>query len=69
MADKLIPVNSNVSVMASQVIAVTASSHGHEVMVHTVDGERYSLSYSMINERWAAKARFEQLVNDAVAGE
>lgn len=44
-------------------------SHGHEVMVHTADGERYSLSYNMINQRWAAKARFEQQVNDALAGE
>ncbi|MGK3122900.1 hypothetical protein ACCY16_02095 [Candidatus Pantoea formicae] len=68
MADKLIPVNDYISVMASQVAAVTASDYGHEVMVHTADGGCHSLKFSMCNERWTAKARFEQQVNDALAG-
>lgn len=69
MADQLIRVNHNVSVMASQVTAVTAPDYGETVLVHTADGEIHHLAFSFRNERWAAKSRFEQQVNAALNGD
>ncbi len=68
MADKLIPVNSRVSVMASQVAYVDAPEFRDEVRVHFVDGRTEELEFSMCDERWNAKARFEKAVNDALNG-
>ncbi|MDU1195340.1 hypothetical protein [Kluyvera ascorbata] len=68
MADKLIRVNSRVSVMASQVAYVELPEFRDEVNVHLLDGRIESLEFSMCNERWAAKDRFEKAVNDALNG-
>ncbi|CAM7252097.1 MULTISPECIES: hypothetical protein [Citrobacter] len=68
MADKLIRVNSRVSVMASQVAYVELPEFRDEVNVHLLDGRIESLEFSMRNERWAAKDRFEKAVNDALNG-
>ncbi|EJM7588999.1 TPA: hypothetical protein R4216_002177 [Citrobacter freundii] len=68
MADKLIPVNSRVSVMASQVAYVDAPEFRDEVRVHFVDGRTEELEFSMRNGRWNAKDKFEKAVNDALNG-
>ncbi|HFK9525137.1 MULTISPECIES: hypothetical protein [Enterobacteriaceae] len=68
MADKLIRVNSRVSVMASQVAYVELPEYRDEVNVHLLDGRIECLEFSMRNERWAAKDRFEKAVNDALNG-
>ncbi|AKE61138.1 hypothetical protein F384_22515 [Citrobacter amalonaticus Y19] len=68
MADRLIRVNSRVSVMASQVACVEAPEFRDEVRVHLVDGRVENLEFSMRNNRWRAKDRFEQAVNDALSG-
>ncbi|KNC89910.1 hypothetical protein [Trabulsiella odontotermitis] len=68
MADKLIRVNSRVSVMASMVAYVEAPEFRDEVCVHLTDGRIEYLEYSMRNERWSAKDRFEKAVNDALSG-
>ncbi|MEH5750263.1 hypothetical protein PO640_15390 [Citrobacter freundii] len=68
MADKLIRVNSRVSVMASQVAYVKLPEFRDEVNVHLLDGRIECLEFSMRNERWAAKDRFEKAVNDALNG-
>ena len=68
MADKLIRVNSRVSVMASQVAYVIAPEFQDRVDVHLVDGRIEELEFSMRNERWKAKGNFEQAVNDALSG-
>ncbi|HHR1021314.1 TPA: hypothetical protein ACS29M_004247 [Klebsiella pneumoniae] len=69
MADKLIPVNCRVSVMASQVACVVAPDYKDHVEVHLLDGRVEYLEFSMRNDRWTAKDRFEQAVNDALKGE
>lgn len=69
MADKLVRVNSRVSVMASQVAYVEAPEFRDEIRVHFVDGRIEELEFSMRNERWNAKDKFEQAVNDALKGE
>lgn len=69
MADKLIRVNSRVSVMASQVAYVIAPEFQERIEVHLLDGRVEELEYSMRNERWRAKDRFETAVNDALKGE
>lgn len=69
MADKLIRVNSRVSVMASQVKYVEAPEFREEVRVHLLDGRVEELEFSMRNERWRSKDRFEQAVNDALKGD
>ncbi|HED5569721.1 TPA: hypothetical protein R5C98_001296 [Yersinia enterocolitica] len=68
MADKLIRVNSRVSVMASQIAYVEAPEFRDEVRVHLLDGRVEELEFSMRNDRWRAKDRFEQAVNDALNG-
>ncbi len=68
MADKLIRVNSRVSVMASQVAYVELLEFRDEVNVHLLDGRIECLEFSLRNERWAAKDRFEKAVNDALNG-
>ncbi|EEF2420158.1 hypothetical protein NCL57_002069 [Salmonella enterica] len=68
MADKLIRVNSRLSVMASQVAYVELPEFRDEVNVHLLDGRIECLEFSMRNERWAAKDRFEKAVNDALNG-
>lgn len=68
MADKLIRVNSRVSVMASQVAYVEAPEFRDEVNVHLVDGRVECLEFAMRNERWSAKSNFEKAVNDALNG-
>ncbi|ASG44423.1 hypothetical protein NCQ93_004109 [Salmonella enterica] len=68
MADKLIRVNSRVSVMASQVAYVELPEFRDEVNVHLLDGRIECLEFSLRNERWAAKDRFEKAVNDALNG-
>lgn len=68
MADKLIRVNSRVSVMASQVAYVVLPEFRDEVNVHLLDGRIECLEFSLRNERWAAKDRFEKAVNDALNG-
>ena len=68
MADKLIRVNSRVSVMASQVAYVELPEFRDEVNVHLLDGRIECLEFSMRNERWAAKDRFEKAANDALNG-
>lgn len=68
MADKLIRVNSRVSVMASQVAYVELPEFRDEVNVHLLDGRIGCLEFSLRNERWAAKDRFEKAVNDALNG-
>ncbi|WP_370607950.1 hypothetical protein [Citrobacter meridianamericanus] len=68
MADKLIRVNSRVSVMASQVAYVEAPEFRDEVNVHLIDGRIECLEFSMRNERWYAKDSFEKAVNDALSG-
>lgn len=69
MADKLIRVNSRVSVMASQVAYVIAPEFKDRIDVHLLDGRVEELEYAMRNDRWSAKDRFEQTVNDALKGE
>lgn len=69
MADKLIPVNSRVSVMASQVAYVIAPEFKDRIDVHLLDGRVEYLEYAMRQDRWSAKSRFEQAVNDALKGE
>ncbi|OHY61266.1 hypothetical protein BB778_26390 [Pluralibacter gergoviae] len=72
MADKLIRVISRVSVMASQVAYVIAPEFKDlkdRIEVHLLDGRVEELEYSMRNERWSAKDRFETAVNDALRGE
>lgn len=69
MADKLIPVNARVSVMASQVAGVIAPDYKEYVEVHLLDGRVEYLEYAMRQDRWSAKSRFEQAVNDALKGE
>ncbi|MFW7598047.1 hypothetical protein ACOIHH_20900 [Klebsiella pneumoniae] len=69
MADKLIRVNSRVSVMASQVAYVIAPEFKDRIDVHLLDGRVEELEYSMRNDRWGAKDRFETAVNDALKGE
>lgn len=68
MADKLIRVNSRMSVMASQVAYVEAPEFRDEVRVHLLDGRVEELEFSRRNDRWRAKDRFEQAVNDALNG-
>lgn len=68
MADKLIRVNSRVSVMASQVAYVELPEFRDEVNVHLLDGRIECLEFSLRNERWATKDRFEKAVNDALNG-
>ncbi|ECG1391435.1 TPA_asm: hypothetical protein GNB58_003850 [Salmonella enterica subsp. houtenae serovar 45:g,z51:-] len=68
MADKLIRVNSRVSVMASQVAYVEAPEFRDEINIHLLDGRIECLEYSIRNERWSAKDRFEKAVNDALSG-
>ncbi|HAT1565109.1 TPA: hypothetical protein I8X97_001201 [Citrobacter freundii] len=69
MADKIIRVNSRVSVMASQVAYVIAPEFQDRIEVHLLDGRVEELEYSMRNARWSAKDRFETAVNDALKGE
>lgn len=69
MADKLIRVNSRVSVMASQVAYVIAPEFQDRIEVHLLDGRVEELECSMRNELWRAKDRFETAVNDALKGE
>lgn len=69
MADKLIRVNSRVSVMASQVAYVIAPEFKDRIDVHLLDGRVEELEYSRSRSRWDAKDRFEQAVNDALKGE
>lgn len=68
MADKLIRVNSRVSVMASQVACVIAPEFQAHVEVHLLDGRVEYLDFSLRSERWRAKDRFETAVNDALNG-
>ncbi|HCU2117797.1 TPA: hypothetical protein OUI25_001230 [Klebsiella pneumoniae] len=68
MADKLIRVNSRVSVMASLVAYVIAPEFQDRIEVHLLDGRVEELEYAMRNERWRAKDRFETAVNDALKG-
>ncbi|HAZ3450998.1 TPA: hypothetical protein QHC20_000874 [Raoultella ornithinolytica] len=69
MADKIIRVNSRVSVMASQVDYVIAPEFQDRIEVRLLDGRVEELEYSMRNARWSAKDRFETAVNDALKGE
>ena len=69
MADKLIRVNSRVSVMASQVAYVIAPEFKDRIDVHLLDGRVEELDYSRSRSRWDAKDRFEQAVNNALRGE
>ncbi|MBQ4654730.1 hypothetical protein ACV1MK_26275 [Klebsiella michiganensis] len=66
MADKLIRVNSRVSVMASQVAYVIAPEFKDRIDVHLLDGRVEELEYSRSRSRWDAKDRFEQAVNNAL---
>lgn len=67
MADKLLYVNENCSVKASQVTRVTISHDGWTILVHTPDSV-HPLAYSHVREVWKAKDSFEKAVNDALAG-
>ncbi|VUS34283.1 hypothetical protein [Klebsiella spallanzanii] len=66
MADKIIRVNSRVSVMASQVAYVIAPEFQDRIEVHLLDGRVEELDYSRSRSRWDAKDRFEQAVNNAL---
>lgn len=68
MADKLIRVNSRISVMASQVAYVEAPEFTDEIRVHLIDGRIEHLEFAMRNERWSAKDSFEKAVNNALNG-
>lgn len=68
MADKLIRVNSRVSVMASQIAYVEAPEFRDEVRIHLVDGRIEELEFSLRHGRWKAKDSFEKAVNDALNG-
>lgn len=68
MADKLIPVNDYISVMASQVESVSTSEFSDTVRVLTLSGEVHELRYYK-GGKFAAKDKFVQQVNDALAGE
>lgn len=68
MADKLIRVNSRVSVMASQVAYVEAPEFRDEINVHLIDGRVECLEFALRNERWSAKHEFEKAVNAALNG-
>lgn len=67
MADKLIRVNSRVSVMASQVAYIIAPEFKDYIEVHLLDGRVEVMECS--RSRWNDKDRFETSVNDALKGE
>ena len=67
MTDKLIPVNDYVSVKASQIESVTTAEYPDIVRVHMLSGEVHELRFS--GGKFAAKNKFVQQVNDALAGE
>ena len=68
MADKLIRINDYVSVKASQVESVSTAEFNDTVRVHTLSGVVHELSYYK-GGKFAAKDKFVQQVNDALAGE
>jgi hypothetical protein len=55
--------------MASQVAYVIAPEFQDRIEVHLLDGRVEELEYSMRDDRWSAKDRFETAVNDALKGE
>ncbi|MDS6630652.1 hypothetical protein QYS46_04740 [Klebsiella michiganensis] len=70
MADKLIRVNSRVSVMVPARWLTSSRRSLRIVSTFTCSMTRVEeLEYSMRNERWSAKDLFEAAVNDALKGE
>ncbi|MGL5627927.1 MAG: hypothetical protein ACRDDO_02250 [Plesiomonas shigelloides] len=65
MADKLIRVNENTHVMASDVIAVTMGSCNRVIVKTSTEHHYLDIEYG--ESRWDAQDRFIQKVNDALA--
>jgi hypothetical protein len=68
MADRLIRINDYVSVKASQVEFVSTAEFNDAVKVHLLSGEVHDLKYYS-GGKFAAKDKFVQQVNDALAGD
>lgn len=68
MADRLVRINDCVSVMASQVESVSTAEFNDAVKVRLLSGEVYDLQYYS-GGKFAAKDKFVQQVNDALAGD